>query len=927
MRVRSVAVATALILVLSAVAADVPGHVALAGVSGGGTVDLAGVPDASFDVRPGVEQVTVTGAAPRAPLTLVRAATLERILTIYTDDLGQVTFQYVPEAFLIFDPVVQGVLPTTAGGAIDPGRYRIVAEEVTDGAISSTLAASPEFSVLSVDDHPDPSFYDQVLPSVPGTITGGVKPGYTAEDGFGYLETRDGTLLSVNVRLPDSDLYGPGPYPTVIQYSGYAPSKPGSPGGADAGGFLAGTMGFAYVGVNVRGSGCSGGVFDVFNAAQAADGYDVVETVARQPWVKHGRPGMIGLSYSGITQLYVAATRPPSLAAITPLSVIEDPWDQQWPGGIYNGGFTQSWLASRDDEAAGGAQWVKDRIAAGDTTCADNLKLRTQNIPFEAFARSLVRRPVDADARNLSRLARHIEAPVYLTGAWQDEQTGARFSVLLDDLDSVPTGEKKFTMFNGHHPDGFTPLVLTRWFEFLSFYVDRTVPRVNGLVRAFGGPTLESEFGVPGLGFEPDRFYEADGQTPRYGSYAASLEAYEQEPPVRVLFEVGASPDFLPATPGAHRQRFAMTFPSWPPGDAGARTYYLGPDGLLSEDAPAAGGIDRFAFDPDVLDTRYYVSGDWLKPQVVTDWESTADGKGLSYETPPLAEGVIVAGEGYLDLWVRSTGTDAPLEVVLSEVYEDPDPGDDVPPEEVRVQHGLLRAGFRTLDPTRSTPFLKEHLFYDEDYQLLTPGEFVNVQVPLFAVAHPFRPGSRLRVQINTPGGDAPLWSFESDSYGATTHDVARGGAMASRLVLPVLPSSNPLRRLPAAFDEQSERPPCGSLRGQPCRPYVPLVNEEVAAPPPTTTSTTTSTTTAPHPTATTIGRGSSTTTTVSTTTRPTTAGPPTAPTTAEPPTVPSAPATTVAGGSSTTAPPGGPATAPPAPAAVAVVTDPRYTG
>ena len=461
-------------------------------------------------------------------------------------------------------------------------------------------------------------------------------------------------------------------------------------------------------------------------------------------------------------------------------------------------------------------------------------------------------------------------------------------------------------MFNGHHPDGFTPLVLTRWFEFLSFYVDRSIPRVNDLVRAFGGPTLESEFGVPGLGFEPDRFYDPGTQTPTYGTYQASLDAYEQEPPARVLFEVGASPDFLPASPGAQRQRFAMTFPSWPPSDASARTFYLGPDGSLSEDAPATGGIDRFAFDPDVLGTRYFVSGDWLKPQVVTDWKSTAEGKGLSYETPPLTEEVIVAGEGYLDLWVRSTGTDAPLEVVLSEVYEDPDPSDDVPPEEVRVQHGLLRAGFRTLDPARSTPFLKEHLFYEQDYQPLTPGEFVNVQVPLFAVAHPFRPGSRLRVQINTPGGDAPLWSFESDSYGATTHDVARGGGMASRLVLPVLPSSNPLRRLPAAFDEQSERPPCGSLRGQPCRPYAPLVNEAVAAPPPTTPSTTT----APTITATTVDRGSSSTT----------------PTTATTTTASSITATTVPRESSTTAPSGLP-TAPAAPAAVAVLDDPRYTG
>jgi predicted acyl esterase len=923
MRSRIVAVVTALVLVVSVVGVDLPGRPAPASAAGGGTVDLAGVPDATFTVIPGVEQVTVTGADPRSPITLAEADSLERILTLYTDDLGQVTFQYLPNDYLIFDQVEQGVLPTTDGGAVDPGDYRLVSEEVTDGAISDTLAASPEFSVLAIDDHPDPDHYDQVLPFVPAAILGGVKPGFTEDDGYGYLETRDGTLLSVNVRLPDPDLYGPGPYPTVIQYSGYAPSKPGTPSGPDAGGFLAGTLGFAYVGVNVRGSGCSGGVFDVFNAAQAADGYDVVETVARQPWVKHGRPGMMGLSYSGITQLYVGATRPPSLAAITPLSVIEDPWDQQWPGGVYNTGFTQSWLSSRDDEAAGGAQWVKDRISGGDTTCEENLQLRSQNIPFEEFARSLVHRPADADDRKLSLLARRIEAPVYLTGAWQDEQTGARFSVMLDDLVSVPTGEKKFTMFNGHHPDGYTPLVLTRWFEFLSFYVDRSIPAVNELVRAFAGPSLEGEFGTPGLGFEPDRFFEPGTKTPIHGSYEASLAAYEAEAPVRVLFEVGASPDF-PATPGAQRERFDMTFPAWPAGDADPRLFYLGADGALAPSAPSTLGVDRFAFDPDVLGTDYFVSGDWLKPQVVTDWKPTADGRGLSYETAPLTEEMIVAGEGYVDLWIRSTGTDVPIEVVLSEVYEDPDPTDDVPPEEVRVQHGLQRAGYRTLDPARSTLFLKEHRFSEQYYEPLTPGEFVNVKVPIFAVAHPFRAGSRLRLQINTPGGDAALWSFESPSYGATTHDVARGGAMASRLVLPVLPSSDPDRRLPAEFADQSERPPCGSLRGQPCRPYAPLENQEVDAPP-TPSTTTTTTTTMPGSTTSSVPGPSSTSTPGSTTSS--TPGSSTPGSSTTPTSVPSGTATTVPPGPTGPVPPTRPTPAPPAPAADVVVTDPRYTG
>ena len=96
--------------------------------------------------------------------------------------------------------------------------------------------------------------------------------------------------------------------------------------------------------------------------------------------------------------------------------------------------------------------------------------------------------------------------------------------------------------------------------------------------------------------------------------------------------------------------------------------------------------------------------------------------------------------------------------------------------------------------------------------------------MPIFPVAHVLRPGSRLRVQVNNPGGDLPLWLFENPDYGNpdATYRVGRGGATPSRLVLPVLPGVTV-----EALDIPAERPPCGALRGQPCRPYVPLTNTE----------------------------------------------------------------------------------------------------
>jgi putative CocE/NonD family hydrolase len=94
---------------------------------------------------------------------------------------------------------------------------------------------------------------------------------------------------------------------------------------------------FAVVSVQMRGSGCSGGAFDLFDLPTTYDGYDAVETVATQPWVKGGKIGMAGISFSGISQLFVAGTRPPHLAAITPMSVVDDLYGGTgYPGGILN---------------------------------------------------------------------------------------------------------------------------------------------------------------------------------------------------------------------------------------------------------------------------------------------------------------------------------------------------------------------------------------------------------------------------------------------------------------------------------------------------------------------------------------------------------------------------------------------------------------
>lgn len=749
---------------------------------------------ATFTVTPGVESVTVTGAPAKAKLTLVDAGK-EKLLTLVADDQGQAVFRYVPSTYAEVDSTV-GVLPTSDGTTLKKGDGYTVRDES-----ASPVAVSGAFSVLGRDDPPDPALYERTeLDGIPYGLTGPVG-GADPNQGFGYITVRDGVKLSAMVRFPDPAQYGPGPYPTVIEYSGYGPSRPE---GIEPGSRLANVLGFATVGVNMRGTGCSGGVFDLFNPAQQADGYDVVEAVARQPWVKGGKVGMIGLSYSGITQLYVGAMRPPSLAAITPLSVIEDPWRQQWPGAVYNAGFTKQWLAERDNQAGqGGQTWDAKRIAAGDTTCADNQRIRTQNIDFQSFGRALDYYPPDEDDRRLGLLVRNIDVPVYLSGAWQDEQTGGRFATMLGRFDNAPV--KRFTLYNGRHPDGYTPMVLTRWFEFLSFYVARQVPEVPELIRAGAPAVFEQEFKVKGLGFEPDRFAQ-------YGDdYQAALAAYEAEKPVRILFESGAG---KPDTPEAPVARWEQDFDSFPPSDVQARTWYLGSGGVLLDQPTSATEIDRYRFDPGAGAATYTSTSayDFLYPGLKHDWSSDAPGTALVYESSPFASDVVVAGPGYASLFFRSEAQAANLEVVLTLVQPDG--------TEWLVQHGWLRAGIWKPDEALSTPFDVEYTFRKQDFTPLPTDRFTEVQVPITPVAQAFRAGSKLRLIVNTPGRDTPLWSFENpDTSPEAHHYVSVGGDTPSRLVLPVLPDASAV--VPGF-------PPCPSLRGQVCRLYTPYLNETV---------------------------------------------------------------------------------------------------
>ena len=90
---------------------------------------------------------------------------------------------------------------------------------------------------------------------------------------------------------------------------------------------------------------------------------------------------MVGISFPGISQLFVASTHPPSLAAITPLAVISGVDTTMNPGGIVNDGFAVEWASQVLDRADPyGHGWEQGQVDDGDLVCEENQLLHSQKV-------------------------------------------------------------------------------------------------------------------------------------------------------------------------------------------------------------------------------------------------------------------------------------------------------------------------------------------------------------------------------------------------------------------------------------------------------------------------------------------------------------------------------------------------------------------
>jgi len=219
------------------------------------------------------------------------------------------------------------------------------------------------------------------------------------------ITVRDGTRIGAAIYMPEAS----GRYPALLAASPYRYDNNALPAGPQ---FLwreTGPIefyvksGYAYVHMDVRGSGKSGGEFEFLGENEQRDLYDVIEWIAKQPW-SNGKVGGLGQSYFCMSQWWMGIMAPPALACLGAYDGLNDPYRAS----CYQGGIPGQFIP--------GYWWNQNRIinrfpangAAPRVQETDLDMLVTSHPAYDDFWRT----------RCASERLHEIKVPLYSVGIW-----------------------------------------------------------------------------------------------------------------------------------------------------------------------------------------------------------------------------------------------------------------------------------------------------------------------------------------------------------------------------------------------------------------------------------------------------------------------------------------------------------------------------
>ena len=515
------------------------------------------------------------------------------------------------------------------------------------------------------------------------------------------IPMRDGVNLAATIFKP-KDMQKP--LPVILHFTPYIASR-----FSERALYFA-RRGYVVATVDVRGRGNSGGVFKPF-VNEGRDGYDVVEWLARQPWV-NGKVSMIGGSYTGWDQWSVIKEFPPHLETIVP-AVSTIPGTEGIPKNrniVLS--YTMHWLNT--------VSGVSEGPSFDDDFLMDKwYEMYRQHLPFNTLDKiigntltefpTMLKHPAvddywDAMNPSIEDYARVDKPILTITGHYDADQTGAMTHYRRHVQYASPEARKK------HY------LIVGPWDH---------------------AGSQRSKRENAGLTFGPASFIDNNELHKQWYDWTMKNGEKPEFLKKRVAFYVM----------GAEKWKYADSLEDIPttpvklyldsPG-TGAKDIFS--SGTLGKKLPSLSTSDKYIYDP--LDIRpgefemeqrgepdsYNIMGTNAKSQRYAI-SAARFGSGLIYHSEPFPENTELTGYVKLVTWISMDVPDTDFMVTLHEIMPDG--------TSIQLTDDALRARYRE-SPRKEKP--------------VTPGEITRYEFSQFwFFSRQIAKGSRLRLVFWSP--------------------------------------------------------------------------------------------------------------------------------------------------------------------------------
>jgi putative CocE/NonD family hydrolase len=575
------------------------------------------------------------------------------------------------------------------------------------------------------------------------------------------IPMRDGVKLFTSVYLPQDTTKT---YPILIKRTPYAVS----PYGADKYAASLGPSehfvkaGYIFVNQDVRGRFMSEGEFvqvtphvpkkqKPTDVDESSDTHDTISWLLKNISGHNGRVGMYGISYPGFYASAGMVDAHPALKAVSPQAPVGDWYFDDF---LHNGAFflahAYRWLGNN---AQSRPKPSAEKPAAVTYSTLDGYQLFLEAATMENVAKTHLK----DKAPFWSEMMEHPNRDEF----WQKR-------AILPHLKNVAPAV----------------MVVTGWYDaedlygsFKSYHaIEKQNPQVENVLVVgpwhHGGwaSTDGASLGPISFGSKTAAFYRAEIEFPFFERHLKEQNSPPQAE--ATVFETGSN--------------VWRTFDAWPPRELERRQLYLRDGGRLVSTAPNnRGSFDEFVSDP----SKPVPFTEKITPQMAIEYMvddqrfAARRPDVLVYQTPSLAEDLVLAGPLDVDLWVSTTGGDADFVVKLVDVF--PDSAD-----------AAAKPGFQMM--VRSEAFRGRFRNSFENPEPFVPGQPARIRFELLDVLHRFGKGHKLMIQVQStwfplvdrnPQKYVPNIHFaKPEDFQKATHRVYRSADHATSIRFGVLP-------------------------------------------------------------------------------------------------------------------------------------------